>query len=366
MSFDKVDAADDAVIHLSRGTSVILLVVYIFYLLFHLRSHTYMYGSIPQHILDEESHPGILKRTNSSSADRLSVNPHGSSPQNLTQEKLGDPSRGTPTEKTDLASKGLSQNQDCVSSLEDRNDSVAAARAPTKVEETPPPFAASRPQLPGPLSPSMDHYALPFRANEHPNELRPADSTSRPTTDNTQHLHMTALGTGPSPQAEGQELKATEAVSEPPISRTSSLILLIISTTLVALCAEFMVGSVNSLVIHTNLSEAFLGLIILPIVGNAAEHITAVSMAAKNKMDLAIGVAIGSSIQIALFVTPVIVLIGWIIGQNMVLYFSVFETVALFIAIFVVNFLVLDGRSNYLEGLLLCASYFIIAWVFFL
>lgn len=145
------------------------------------------------------------------------------------------------------------------------------------------------------------------------------------------------------------------------MSRTSAVILLLVSTGLVAVCAEFLVGSINYLVDNTSVSEAFVGLIILPIVGNAAEHVTAVTVASKNKMDLAIGVAVGSSIQIALFVTPVIVLLGWILNKNMSLYFSLFETISLFVSAFIVNFLVLDGRSNYLEGALLIAAYVIIA-----
>jgi Ca2+:H+ antiporter len=87
------------------------------------------------------------------------------------------------------------------------------------------------------------------------------------------------------------------------ISRTTAILLLLISTGLVAVCAEFMVGSINAVVSgNSGLSETFIGLIILPIVGNAAEHVTAVTVASKNKMDLAIGVAVGSSIQIG--ITP--------------------------------------------------------------
>ena len=152
--------------------------------------------------------------------------------------------------------------------------------------------------------------------------------------------------------------------SKPPkkyMSRTTAIVLLLVSTGLVAVCAEFLVSSINYLVDNTGVSQAFVGLIILPIVGNAAEHVTAVTVASKNKMDLAIGVAVGSSIQIALFVTPVIVLLGWILGKDMSLYFTLFETVSLFVSAFIVNFLVLDGRSNYLEGALLIAAYVIIA-----
>lgn len=155
----------------------------------------------------------------------------------------------------------------------------------------------------------------------------------------------------------GDDSKATKKH----LSRTSAIILLLVSTALVAVCAEFLVSSIGYLVGHTSVSEAFIGLIVLPIVGNAAEHVTAVTVASKNKMDLAIGVAVGSSIQIALFVTPVIVLLGWILGKDMSLYFSLFETISLFVSAFIVNFLVLDGRSNYLEGALLIAAYVIIA-----
>lgn len=149
------------------------------------------------------------------------------------------------------------------------------------------------------------------------------------------------------------------------LSRVSAVLLLLISTGLVAVCAEFMVDSINGLVQTSSVSEVFIGLIILPIVGNAAEHVTAITVAMKNKMDLAIGVAVGSSIQIALFITPLVVILGWAMGKEMTLFFTLFETVCLFVSAFIANFLVLDGRSNYLEGALLCATYVIIGLVAF-
>ena len=102
-------------------------------------------------------------------------------------------------------------------------------------------------------------------------------------------------------------------------------------------------------------------LIELPHLLSAAEHVTAVTVAAKNKVDLALGVSLGSSIQIALFVTLIVVILGWILDKDMSLYFNLFETATLFVSTFIVNFLVLDGRSNYLEGALLCTCYVIIA-----
>lgn len=149
------------------------------------------------------------------------------------------------------------------------------------------------------------------------------------------------------------------------LTQTAAIILLLVTTGLVAACAEFLIGSIEDVVATSSVGEIFIGLIVLPIVGNAAEHVTAVTVAMKNKMDLAIGVAIGSSIQIAIFVTPLVVILGWIMDKEMTLYFTLFETVCLFVSTFMVNFLVLDGRSNYLEGALLCAVYCIIGVVAF-
>jgi Ca2+/H+ antiporter len=95
-----------------------------------------------------------------------------------------------------------------------------------------------------------------------------------------------------------------------------ALITLGVATTLVAVCAEFMVDSIDALTATGNIGQTFVGLILLPIVGNAAEHATAVTVACKDKMDLAIGVAVGSSMQIALLVLPLIVVIGWIMGVD--------------------------------------------------
>ena len=170
---------------------------------------------------------------------------------------------------------------------------------------------------------------------------------------------MAALSSGQLARAENVEEHGDD------LSRTASIILLLISTGLVAVCAEFMVDSIKGLVATSSIGEIFIGLIVLPIVGNAAEHVTAITVAMKNKMDLAIGVAVGSSIQIALFITPLVVILGWAMDRNMSLYFTLFETVCLFVSTFIVNFLVLDGRSNYLEGALLCATYIIISVVAF-
>lgn len=147
--------------------------------------------------------------------------------------------------------------------------------------------------------------------------------------------------------AESQQLEEEE---EHLLNPWAAGIALVIVTVLVAVCAEYLVGSIDSIVEKTGMSKTFIGLILIPIVGNAAEHVTAVVVAWKNKMDLAIGVAIGSSLQIALFVTPFLVILGWIMNVPLTLYFKTFETVAFFVSGLVVTFLIQDGKSNYLEG----------------
>ncbi|CAR65972.1 DEHA2G14256p [Debaryomyces hansenii CBS767] len=152
---------------------------------------------------------------------------------------------------------------------------------------------------------------------------------------------------------------------EQKLSVLSSIIVLIVATTLVSLCADYLVGSIDDIVESSGLSKTFIGLIVIPIVGNAAEHVTAIIVAMKDKMDLAIGVAVGSSLQIAIFVTPFMVLVGWIIDVPMSLYFSTFETAILFVSVFITNLVILDGESNWLEGAMLLSTYLIVALAFF-
>lgn len=120
---------------------------------------------------------------------------------------------------------------------------------------------------------------------------------------------------------EGDEDEDDDA-EEATLGPIAAGIVLVVVTVLVAICADYLVGSIDDIVESGNISKAFIGLILIPIVGNAAEHVTAVVVALRDKMDLAMGVAIGSSIQIALGVTPFLVIVGWIIGQPMSLHFE--------------------------------------------
>lgn len=149
------------------------------------------------------------------------------------------------------------------------------------------------------------------------------------------------------------------------LSPWAAVVVLVIVTVLVSICADYLVDAIDPLVKTTGMSKTFIGLVLIPIVGNAAEHVTAVVVAYKDKMDLAIGVAIGSSLQIALFVTPFLVILGWIMGIEMTLHFQTFETVAFFISGLVVTLLIQDGKSNYLEGGMCLGMYVILALAFY-
>ncbi|KAF6524733.1 hypothetical protein HZS61_010528 [Fusarium oxysporum f. sp. conglutinans] len=148
------------------------------------------------------------------------------------------------------------------------------------------------------------------------------------------------------------------------MSPWSAAAVLIAVTVVISFCADYLVGSIDSIAKDAHTSKSFIGLILIPIVGNAAEHATACVMAVRNKMDLATGVAIGSSIQIALLVTPLLVVLGWAINVPMGLNFNILETVIFAVSVLVVTSTVQDGKSNYLEGAMLVGLYIIIALTF--
>ncbi|EXJ83688.1 Ca2+:H+ antiporter [Capronia coronata CBS 617.96] len=499
-SFSDTETADHVVLKVSRGTSVVLLLVYILYLLFSLKSHAFMYQSTPQHLIDEESHPGVLAEilnssssssddSSSSSSDTDSSTGSHTTAQRLrralrrrrrkstssTKESAPLPGftrsssvlsghgcsmlqTGSPNsqeldpvfsgDEADVDGEGRSgrrRSRDLAVHSRDFQNGAHADHVSEKskkrhkrhkksrcskknkdkgsqkdkgsekekmpviettfeentvlpetdfpqvefasdVQETPIEGASKRAfnirNFSDAVKPAFNSNVFPHhQATGRPLAIpiRPVSTARSPsrgirrTSSMPEILHPTfsqprsSWAAAPpqldAPRSEaGTEVEAEEVVEmKQHLSRTSAVVLLLFCTTFVALCAEFLVGSIDYLIANSGVSQAFIGLIILPIVGNAAEHVTAVTVASKNKMDLAINIALGSSIQIALFVTPLMVILGWILKTDMSLYFSLFETVSLFASAFIVSFLMIDGRSNYLEGALLIAAYVIIA-----
>ena len=148
-----------------------------------------------------------------------------------------------------------------------------------------------------------------------------------------------------------------ETVANPDkIPPLASAIVLIITTIGVSVSSDFLVDSVDGLVEMLGVSRSFIGLIVVPIVGNASCFVATVQWALDDKMDLSVGVIVESTLQISLFVTPFLVILGWIIGSPMSLEFDQFETIVLTVSVLVVNCLVRDGSTNYFEGLLLICT----------
>lgn len=404
------EKANIAVIKVSRGTSVILLLVYGLYLVFQLNSHAYLYQSTPQHIIDEESAPGPVALwmetssddSSSSSSSDDSDDSNGTAAKikraikrggrrrrkssvstantydraNLSRstfyEETGGPStqhvgsadadvedNSTPLHSNSRSRhNSINEKQEKISRKERKerkrqrhadkkerkrakkalreqaeNEDAQAnetlgdyeprrvdfAVADTEIQEPIPkrPFLKNiRPALPKTLSQSVFTQPPPS-ASPHPvatpGPIPRIRYGIRRT--NSLPLRLDTPAGAEAAVAPNQIIRAssnipihphTEKVEEEEedISRTTAVILLLISTGLVAVCAEFMVASINDVTTHTALGETFVGLIILPIVGNAAEHVTAVTVATKNKVDLAIGVAVGSSIQIGMSPIP--------------------------------------------------------------
>jgi Ca2+:H+ antiporter len=156
------------------------------------------------------------------------------------------------------------------------------------------------------------------------------------------------------------------AESEPPeLSRRSAIVLLAVATVVTAGTAELLVGSIEAAASALGLSDFFIGIVLVAVIGNAAEHFAAVWLARQDKMDLALTIAISSGSQVALLVAPVAVLASLALGHPMPLLFNVFELVALILSVVAVAATVYDGESNWLEGLQLLSVYAILAIVFF-
>jgi Ca2+:H+ antiporter len=171
------------------------------------------------------------------------------------------------------------------------------------------------------------------------------------------HSH---LYTGGIDQKEEQEAIGTHGWS-----RARSIVTLLLATALVAVMSEFLVGAVGAASESLGLTEIFVGVILVAIIGNAAEHSTAVLVALKNKMDLSLNIAIGSSMQIALFVAPALVFASYLFGQPMNLLFTPLEVVTIIASVAIVALIAQDGESNWMEGVLLLAVYAILGLTFF-
>ncbi|KAJ3983956.1 calcium proton exchanger [Lentinula detonsa] len=189
------------------------------------------------------------------------------------------------------------------------------------------------------------------------------DDDAKPSTPYPKRRHRGTTIEEPQPDGDLERNKEEEDET-PQMSLFTTIALLVIVTVFVAVTAEWLVDSIDGLTSSGAISEEFVGIILLPIVGNAAEHVTAVTVSVKDKLTLSLGVAVGSSIQIALFVIPFIITLGWILGKPLTLLFDPYESITLFLAVLTVNYCVQDGKSNWLEGMILMCLYVILCVTF--
>ena len=148
-------------------------------------------------------------------------------------------------------------------------------------------------------------------------------------------------------------------------SRGKAITILLVSTAVVAVLSEFLVGTIENVRDSVGVTEVFVGVIVVAIVGNAAEHSAAILMAMKDKMDLSVGIAIGSSLQIALFVAPVLIFLSYLFGRPMNLEFTMPEVVAVVASVYILFQISGDGETNWIEGIQLLSVYVILGVLFF-
>ncbi|OAY66715.1 vacuolar cation/proton exchanger 2-like isoform X1 [Ananas comosus] len=166
-------------------------------------------------------------------------------------------------------------------------------------------------------------------------------------------------------EEEGSNEGDSDEEEVPEITQLEAICWLAVLTIWISVLSGYLVDAIQGASESLNLPVAFISVILLPIVGNAAEHASAIMFAMKDKLDITLGVAIGSSTQISMFVIPFCVVIGWMMGKRMDLNFQLFETATLFITVLVVAFMLQEGTANYFKGLMLILCYLIVAASFF-
>jgi Ca2+:H+ antiporter len=172
-----------------------------------------------------------------------------------------------------------------------------------------------------------------------------------------------SMGTHRAVFGEGGDV--AEGESEPTWSLGKAIAVLVLAAAVIGYLSEILVGSTEAATKALNMSETFVGLVLVPIIGNAAEHSSAVLMARRNRMDLAVSIAIGSSIQVALLIAPILVFVGVALGKPMDLAFPTMQVASVVLAVSVAMAVVRDAESNWLEGAFLLIAYGILGVAFF-
>ncbi|KDQ53203.1 hypothetical protein JAAARDRAFT_210152 [Jaapia argillacea MUCL 33604] len=378
---------------MSHGVSIILLVIYASYLVFQLYSHKHLYKDsktcsarhkpstlsfargdfcFPQNMrtLSKLSltQPGPHNKHKSTSTDTSWLASNETPRSSADAEvRVSDDCRKVHSRKPYSASP-VGSSIDVTTRLEERNSSGSSAN--TMVDEKDTGTVASRGAVPAPeLDPTVKLVQAFYTSGFDNVGEDGCDGGSGSGIERTEWRQFEPagprLGDGDSMfrQEESPEPEQPErhAVKEPRLSWVMTLVLLTSITVMVAVNADELVDSMDSI---ESISKTWIALILLPTVSCIAECVTAVNVSVKDQLSLSISVAVGSTVQTALFVIPFMVILGWILDKPLALLFDPFESVVLYISVHTMSSVVQDGKSNWLEGVILVCLYGIIAVAF--
>ncbi|GMK58533.1 hypothetical protein CspeluHIS016_0505650 [Cutaneotrichosporon spelunceum] len=332
------------ILSMSRGLSFILLIVYALYLVFQLYTHAYLF-SVDR---EEESHDGLPE-----------PNHH----------KVFPKPNWVPSLRTVMSRDTYSHHSRNTPTPHGRN-SLQPPRLSVQRTDTDSDSGADVEQQGQAMSHSVSSY-LAAQATEcgdvRLREKRGLDSESEPSPIESAPRSPESIRFSiPTGNDDVERQRPKRKVIPKPIPKVPTYFAfgsLLVFTGLAGLTAECLVSSIDGVTEHTSVSREFVALIVLPVVGNAVEHITAVTVSLKDRLNLSLSIAVGSSVQVSLCLLPLLVLIGWMIGQPMSLLFDTFETICLVVAVIIVNAAIADGRTNFLEGAVLMMTWVCIAVV---
>lgn len=350
------------ILRMSHGVSVVLIFIYISYLLFQFWSHShhFMDAQAPSNKLPNavsvrsmasrvRPPSPVLRRLMSPTPTLTNVLGKSSQSQNSMppRARFVFPSTATSSPGSSILKTSPYPSQSTVN--------VNGASSTVRLVPEPSPGSPIS-ELGDPLKDSPQPSSGPFQGLEGRSPGERASLVSELLSSYYADMEMLEY-------AEQQEAKKEEPVErKPQLSWLLTLVLLLVVTVLVALDAEWMIDSIDS--ISPTISKEWIALILLPTVGSLAECITATSASAKDRLSLSISVAVGSTIQTALFVIPLMVLLGWVLDKPLALLFDPFESIVLYISVNTMGYVVADGKSNWLEGLILIGLYIVAAVTF--
>ncbi|KAH6692354.1 vacuolar calcium ion transporter [Plectosphaerella plurivora] len=357
--------ADGAILQMTRMSAILVLLIYILYFVHELRGGPTGRHSPPTEMFDVESYqlgqtePYEGGRSRSSSISTIVASRTVRFADQNLRHVNGAPA-GKPHEHIELDSMNGTPAEAHGTAPHAAAHIAAAAAAAAARTTAPRSSSTGRPRRHSRSTSTVSVSSLPSSRGRNSHDFTTAD-TERP--------HSRSGGPPLQILLDGRhELDSLRRASAHRSrgDRAFSIMILIGTSIVMSMCAEFLVSTIDYVTHQGHLSEALIGLIILPIVGNIAEYVTVVTVAAKDKLDLAIAVAVGSAIQIALCVTPLTILAAWLLDRKLALTFNVFEMSTLLGTVLMVNLLILsDGskalRANGLKGALMCACYAIIS-----